>query len=94
MKLGLLLFGNPLHPHCPANYSRANQVLEAEDDDSKDNVELSQKRADAVKAYLIEKGCKNNKIESKGYGSTKPVGENKTEEGRQHNRRVEVRFSK
>lgn len=61
---------------------------------SKDNLTLSQNRADAVKNYLVDKGCKASKIEAKGYGATKPVAENKTEDGRAMNRRVEVRFGK
>ncbi len=61
---------------------------------NKFNLELSQNRADAVKAYLIEKGCPVKKIEAKGYGESKPVADNNTEEGKKHNRRVEVRFIK
>jgi outer membrane protein OmpA-like peptidoglycan-associated protein len=55
------------------------------------NRELSQKRADAVVAYLKYKGV-TNKMISKGYGSTKPVASNETEEGRAKNRRVEVKI--
>jgi OmpA-OmpF porin, OOP family len=54
------------------------------------NVPLSQKRAEAVQAYLLRKGLKQNQIEAKGYGSQKPIAENNTEAGRSKNRRVEI----
>jgi outer membrane protein OmpA-like peptidoglycan-associated protein len=60
----------------------------------KDNLLLSQNRANAVKEYLVEKGFDATKIFAKGYGETKPVAENKTPTGRQLNRRVEVLFLK
>lgn len=53
------------------------------------NRELSQKRADSVKAYLIEKlGINATRLTSYGYGETKPMAENTTSEGRRENRRV------
>jgi len=54
------------------------------------NIPLSEKRAAAVKDYLIRKGLKESQIESKGFGSAKPVADNSTEEGRSRNRRVEI----
>lgn len=54
------------------------------------NIPLSEKRAAAVKDYLIRKGLKEDQIESKGFGSAKPVADNSTEEGRSRNRRVEI----
>ncbi len=53
------------------------------------NVKLSQDRAEAVKNYLIQKGISSNRLQSKGYGSSKPIAKNDTEEGRQMNRRTE-----
>ena len=53
------------------------------------NEKLSQARADAVKTYLMAAGVASNRIQSKGYGSLKPIASNETEEGRQANRRVE-----
>ena len=57
------------------------------------NNKLSQSRADAVMNYLVENGFPADKISSKGYGSSNPIGDNKTSKGRQENRRVEI-FSK
>lgn len=54
------------------------------------NVPLSQKRAEAVKSYLLKKGWKQSQIEAKGYGSEKPIADNSTEAGRSKNRRVEI----
>lgn len=55
------------------------------------NLGLSQRRADAVKTYLIGKGVAADRLTTKGYGETEPVADNKTEEGRARNRRVELR---
>lgn len=57
--------------------------------DPKANLKLSQDRAEKVKDYLIEKGIKENRIEAKGYGETKPLNDNSTETKRHDNRRVE-----
>lgn len=54
------------------------------------NVWLSDKRAASVKKYLEEAGVAGSRITTKGYGPANPVGNNKTPEGRQMNRRVEV----
>lgn len=54
------------------------------------NVPLSEKRAGAVKDYLLSKGIAVNRIETKGYGSSKPVDDNGTTAGRSRNRRVEI----
>ncbi len=55
----------------------------------KDNKILSQKRASAVQDYLINKGIASARIKSIGYGESKPIKSNDTEEGRALNRRVE-----
>lgn len=55
------------------------------------NQKLSQKRAEAVKGYLVKKyKLKTGQIIPKGYGSTKPLAENDTDENRAKNRRIEV----
>ncbi|MDD5306717.1 MAG: OmpA family protein [Deltaproteobacteria bacterium] len=53
------------------------------------NTKLSQSRAEAVKTYLVNLGIDTNILESVGYGPDKPIADNKTEEGREKNRRVE-----
>ena len=54
------------------------------------NLELSQKRADAVRAYLTKKGIAGKRISSLGLGETRPIDTNRTEAGRMNNRRVEI----
>jgi len=56
------------------------------------NLKLSQDRAAAVKANLIQSGIDGGRIITSGYGATKPVGSNDTEEGRQSNRRIEFKI--
>ena len=60
------------------------------DGDDAANMELSKQRAAAVKEYLQkEHGIDVSRMETEGKGETKPVGDNKTKEGRAQNRRVE-----
>jgi len=56
------------------------------------NKKLSQKRADAVKNYLISKGVSANRLKAVGYGEANPVADNKTAEGRAMNRRIEFKI--
>jgi outer membrane protein OmpA-like peptidoglycan-associated protein len=59
------------------------------DGDDKANKTLSQERADAVVAYLVEKGVEAERLAAKGWGEEKPLGSNDTDEGKAANRRVE-----
>jgi outer membrane protein OmpA-like peptidoglycan-associated protein len=60
--------------------------------DAAKNLKLSQDRADAVKAYLVSAGIAGDRVTSVGYGSEKPIGDNKTRKGREQNRRIEFRL--
>lgn len=54
------------------------------------NLVLSQRRADAVRNYLIGKGVAANRLTAKGYGESQPIADNATDDGRFQNRRVEL----
>ena len=56
------------------------------------NQKLSERRAAAVKEYLASKGIATSKITTLGKGESQPVPTNKTKEGRQKNRRVDIEF--
>ncbi len=53
------------------------------------NLDLSQRRANSVKRFLIDRGVGESRLDAVGYGETKPVGNNLTAAGREANRRVE-----
>jgi outer membrane protein OmpA-like peptidoglycan-associated protein len=54
------------------------------------NLGLSQRRAESVRNYLIDKGIPADRLTAKGYGESQPVADNATNEGRIQNRRVEL----
>lgn len=56
-----------------------------------DNLSLSNNRAKSVVSYLIGKGIASQRLVAKGYGETKPVADNTTEEGKAKNRRTELK---
>ena len=58
------------------------------------NLQLSQQRADAVRAYLISQGVKGERLIAKGYGHTKPRYANISQRLREKNRRVEFKITK
>jgi outer membrane protein OmpA-like peptidoglycan-associated protein len=54
------------------------------------NQELSQRRAQAVRDYLVSRGIAGDRLTAQGFGPAKPVAENTSAEGRANNRRVEI----
>ncbi len=54
------------------------------------NLILSQKRAEAVKKAMVERGVAESRIQAKGFGETQPIASNQTYNGRRQNRRVEI----
>lgn len=58
------------------------------------NMKLSQRRADSVRSYLVEKfGIAPERVKAVGYGPTQPVADNATAQGKQKNRRIESNFT-
>jgi OOP family OmpA-OmpF porin len=62
--------------------------------DSSENLILSQKRAEEIKKYLISQKVSSSQIETEGKGSSKPITNNDSSQGREQNRRVEVKIIK
>lgn len=57
------------------------------------NLDLSERRAKAVKEFLVKKGLPPPTVRYRGYGFAKPLADNSTEDGRAKNRRVEFRVT-
>lgn len=57
-----------------------------------DNLKLSQQRAEAIRLYLVKKGIQPGRVVAKGYGASLPIADNAIDEGRQKNRRTEVKI--
>jgi len=62
------------------------------DGDRDHNVELSRRRADAVKKYLVDKGIDAGRITTRGAGPDEPIADNKTAKGKSQNRRIEFKL--
>ena len=58
------------------------------------NQKLSEKRAEAVKAYFVKKGINADRLVTVGFGSSRPIADNKTAKGKAENRRVEFKAAK
>jgi OOP family OmpA-OmpF porin len=74
-------------------YPNATFRLEGHTDSTGDpaaNKKLSQDRADAIKARLVQSGIPEGRLNTAGYGAEQPVASNDTEEGRAKNRRTEL----
>jgi outer membrane protein OmpA-like peptidoglycan-associated protein len=54
------------------------------------NLDLSQRRADAVRTFIISRGYEADKMQARGIGKESPVASNASAEGRANNRRVEI----
>jgi outer membrane protein OmpA-like peptidoglycan-associated protein len=107
---GSVLFTSNASELSPAAQTRLNQVTEAlmvtkgrklvveGHTDSRGsavlNQELSQRRADAVRSYIISRGYSSELIQARGIGKDRPVGNNASAEGRANNRRVEIVVTK
>ena len=79
-----------------AQYPQRTAAIEGFTDsmgDEQYNQELSQRRADSVKGYLVGQGVQTARLSSAGRGEEAPVGDNSSAAGRQQNRRVEVIIS-
>lgn len=57
------------------------------------NQGLSERRAQSVAGYLTQRGVSNYRIQTMGYGQNQPIASNSTEQGRQQNRRVEIKLN-
>jgi len=76
-------------------YPGTTWSIEGHTDDQGDeqmNLQLSDKRAAAVKNYFISKGVGADRLSSAGFGETTPIADNKTSAGRAQNRRVEIKL--
>ena len=94
----LLSKGKPILDTVVA-YLKRNPDVEVTIDGHTDNTgsdkvnnPLSVKRAEATKKYLVSKGIRADRLVTAGFGSTQPVADNKTKEGREKNRRIEIKI--
>lgn len=62
--------------------------------DNKTNIILSNNRAKSIKSYLVKNGILESRIKCVGYGEKQPITNNSTKEGREKNRRIEIRILK
>jgi OmpA-OmpF porin, OOP family len=79
-----------------SRYPGANLVIEGHTDDVGEdayNMDLSQRRTESVKKYLVSKGIDASRLTATGYGETRPIDDNKKAAGRAKNRRVELKTS-
>jgi outer membrane protein OmpA-like peptidoglycan-associated protein len=62
--------------------------------DEASNLKLSQSRAEAVVNYLVAKGIKQERLSAAGYGSSTPIADNNSEDGKSKNRRTSLKVIK
>lgn len=103
---GSVLFASNESTLLPAAQDRLNKVADAllvskekhliiegftdSQGSAESNISLSQRRADAVRSYLISRGYPGDLINTQGIGEERPVADNNSAEGRANNRRVEI----
>ncbi|WP_298762372.1 OmpA family protein [uncultured Polaribacter sp.] len=78
------------------NYPNANFLIEGHTDSQGSaalNLRISEKRATAVRDYLVKNGIPTTRLQSIGYGEGEPIATNKTRAGRAQNRRVVVKVT-
>jgi OOP family OmpA-OmpF porin len=75
---------------------KATAVIEGHTDNVGDadmNLKLSQRRADSVRGFLIDKlGVAAERLSAQGFGLTKPIASNKTTDGKSKNRRIDAKI--
>ena len=77
--------------------SRSKIIIEGHSDNmgsAEANIQLSQQRAQSVTNWLLQQGLPSKQFKAVGYGSNKPIADNKTPEGRAKNRRIEFTVKK
>lgn len=80
-----------------SSHSTASLIIEGHTDatgSAKLNKQLSQRRAESVLRYLVEKGIDRSRLSAIGYGSERPIASNATKEGQAINRRVALKLEK
>jgi len=103
---GSVLFASNESTLLPAAQNKLNEVTDAllaskerritieghtdSQGSSSHNMNLAQKRADAVRSYIISRGYPSNMIFAQGIGEGRPIADNNSAEGRANNRRVEI----
>ena len=78
-----------------STYSAINVEIDGHTDSNgshKHNEGLSARRAESVKAYLVKMGVADSRITTAGFAETQPIADNSTDEGRELNRRVELKI--
>ncbi|MCC5887062.1 MAG: OmpA family protein [Gammaproteobacteria bacterium] len=74
-------------------YPNRNAVIEGHTDNvgnAEYNRNLSQRRADSVRLYLVEQGVEPGRLSASGFGQSRPLADNNSDSGRERNRRVEI----
>ena len=62
--------------------------------DAAKNMDLSQRRGNTIKKYLVTKGIDENRLKTQGFGDTRPLVANDSEENKAKNRRVEFKVNR